>query len=703
MSDVDDDLRSALTVGGDAGRSIAAFDWSATTLGPMAAWPFALRQAVALMLRTPFPVHVSWGPDLVLLHNDAFRSVLGSTRSPAIGRGLRDCFASEWESFIAPRLRSPLERGETSWSHDEMLVLDRHGWDEEVHVASAYVPIGLRSDGGAEGLFAFCLETTDEVVSRRRSDTLIGLDRVLDVDHADVVAMCAAAVDHLATSIDSPVAVVIEPGDSVSDVVAVAGAVVDGSEVRAGRSELDAMVSRPGGSMVSLAELGLTPFDRDDWPHVADLATVHEVGDHRLVLGRHPGLWHDDRYSDHNDAIAAKLRVAAARVEFDRRARADHDAHMELDRVRDALLSDVSHELRTPLALISGSTRELRHDDGLTDDERARLWGLTERNIDRLRRLVESLLAYGRLEAGHLEPQFEPCDLARLTADSCHSFVTEFRRAGIDFDVAIEPLAGQVEVDPDLWETVVLNLLSNAYKFTLAGRVAVRLEPDGEHRVRFTVSDTGVGIAPEHRELLFERFGRVRDQQARTDEGAGIGLALVAAIVDRHGGSIAVDSTPGVGTTMTVVVPTGGPEQPERAETTSPREHAADALDRPVVVDRTKRLLVVDDSDDLLSLLELVLSRHWVVHTASNGEHALDVLEGVTPDLVITDHQMPIVDGPALVRTLRERADTVDVPIILLTGRADADPAVHELIDAVVRKPFTTHDLVTTARSLLTR
>ena len=369
----------------------------------------------------------------------------------------------------------------------------------------------------------------------------------------------------------------------------------------------------------------------------------------------------------------------------------------------------MSHELRTPLALISATMHELRFGADLTDAERDTMWQISERNADRLRRLVNSLLAYGRLEAGHLETNLAATDVHALTTQTCASFAGEFERAGIRYVVDVDTIDQLLLVDAEMWETVVLNLLSNAYKFTLHGSVSVRLE----HRpvdglLVFTVTDTGAGIPPEQVGRVFDRFERVRGQAARTDEGAGIGLALVKAIVDRHSGSIAVTTSLGSGTTMMVTLPA----VPAPSSTSDAAADLDASLPTPMV-DRgsekdtglgRQRLMIVDDSEDVTTLLVVALSRRWHITTARNGEEALKQLSRVPVDLIITDAMMPVMDGRSLARCLRARRDTATVPVILLTGFGAATPeAVDGLIDQVIAKPFKIADLMSAIEILLAK
>src|SRR5690606_33299549 len=206
-----------------------------------------------------------------------------------------------------------------------------------------------------------------------------------------------------------------------------------------------------------------------------------------------------------------------------------------LDRAKTAFFSNVSHESRTPLTLMLGPTR-----DALASPERA-LSGddldTVYRNQLRLLKLVNTLLEFSRIEAGRVDARFEPTDLAALTTDLASAFRSATTRAGLALEVDCRPLDEPAYVDPAMWEKIVLNLISNAFKFTLEGSIAVELEAQGEH-VELRVRDTGVGIAPGDLDRIFERFHQAPRSAARTHEGSGIGLALVQELVTIHGGTI---------------------------------------------------------------------------------------------------------------------------------------------------------------------
>jgi signal transduction histidine kinase len=268
-----------------------------------------------------------------------------------------------------------------------------------------------------------------------------------------------------------------------------------------------------------------------------------------LVAGVSPNRELDEGYQSFFQLLAGQVSVALrnARAYADERRRAE--ALEELDRVKTAFFSNVSHEFRTPLTLMLGPVEDLLASRRLGDAERREL-ELVHRNALRLLRLVNTLLDFSRLEAGRLEASFEPLDLATLTVDLASSFRSAIERAGLVLKVDCPPLASPVFVDRELWEKIVLNLLSNALKFTFEGSICVRLRQAGGE-VLLTVEDTGTGIPAADQPHLFDRFFRVKGARSRTHEGSGIGLSLVRELAHLHGGSVRVASDEGRGTAFT--------------------------------------------------------------------------------------------------------------------------------------------------------
>ncbi|MGE0042419.1 MAG: ATP-binding protein [Vicinamibacterales bacterium] len=401
----------------------------------------------------------------------------------------------------------------------------------------------------------------------------------------------------------------------------------------------------------------------------------------------------------------------------------------ELDVAKTTFFSNVSHEFRTPLTLMLGPL-----EDGLADAEEplgprqsARV-GLARDNALRLLKLVNALLDFSRLEAGRLRAHFAPLDVSTFTLELAGMFQSAFERAGLRFVVDCPPLDGPLWVDRDMWEKIVPNLVSNAFKFTLSGEVAVRLL-DGPDHVVLEVADTGSGIPEAELPHIFERFHRVAGASGRTHEGTGIGLSLVRELVELHGGRVSVESGVGRGSTFRVEIPRGFGHLPADAVSHTPSDprlprdgvaHAAEAAgwlgpqgavarpahppDRPDHAESLPdaRVLVVDDNPDLRAYVASLLESTWVVVTAVDGVEALEAIRANPPDIVVSDVMMPRLDGVGLVRALRGDPGTRSIPVILLSARAGEESAVVGLdagSDDYLMKPFSARELIARVRT----
>jgi signal transduction histidine kinase len=239
-----------------------------------------------------------------------------------------------------------------------------------------------------------------------------------------------------------------------------------------------------------------------------------------------------------------------------------NDKLSRLDELKTRFFSNVSHEFRTPLTLMLGPVEQLLASahGTLTDAQREEL-EVVRRNARRLLKLVNTLLDFSRIEAARMQVAYEPTDLSALTAELANTFRSVVEQAGISFIVDCPPLPEQVYVDREMWEKIVLNLVSNAFKFTFEGTIEVSLRWAGD-RVALAVRDTGTGIPEEELPRLFERFHRVQRARGRTHEGSGIGLALVRELAGFHGGTVEVTSAVGEGSTFTVVIAAGAAHLP---------------------------------------------------------------------------------------------------------------------------------------------
>ncbi|HTU58435.1 MAG TPA: ATP-binding protein, partial [Polyangiales bacterium] len=312
--------------------------------------------------------------------------------------------------------------------------------------------------------------------------------------------------------------------------------------------------------------------------------------------------------------------------------------------------------------------------------------------------------------------------LAHITAGMAGSFQSLVESAGMSLHVDCPEVREPVFIDRSMWEKVVSNLVSNAFKFTLEGGISVRLIEHDE-RVELVVSDTGTGI-PEH-ELprIFERFHRASGTRGRSYEGTGIGLSLVRELVALHGGSIRVESSVGRGSTFIVSLPFGTEHLPKDRITSEGSDVVSGTTASQFVLEATQwlpaakgggrqsepplssaRILVVDDNADMRSYITGLLGRYWQVETATDGEAALALIKQNVPSLILSDVMMPGMDGFTFLRRLRASPATRSIPLILLSARAGEEAVVEGLetgADDYLVKPFSGRELITRVRSHL--
>jgi PAS domain S-box-containing protein len=432
-----------------------------------------------------------------------------------------------------------------------------------------------------------------------------------------------------------------------------------------------------------------------------------------LVLAASAGHTLDGDYEEFLRLIARQTEVllsgALAYEAEQRRA----EGLAELDRAKTAFFANVSHEFRTPLTLITGPVANLLATDQVDRTRLRTELDVIHRSALRLGKLVNTLLDFSRIEAGRESARYERLDLAALTAELASVFRAAIEAAGLAFVVDCVPTRESVYVDRSMWEKIVLNLLSNALKFTLTGSITVSLYDDPDGAV-LRVADTGTGIAAEELPRLFERFHRVPNAQARSGEGSGIGLAMVRELVGLNGGTITVDSTVDAGTTCTVRIPFGSAhlgsgdvvaDEPETAELELGESFVKEAGrwlagERAVeggTLTAESTVLVADDDTDMREYLERLLRPTYRVVAVADGHLALTAALADPPDLVVSDVTMPGLDGLALVAALRGDHRTARIPVLLLSARAGQEASIDGLAagaDDYLVKPFEAKELL---------
>src|SRR5688572_16542803 len=708
-----------LVGGGELGALIRAKDWAAASLGPIEGWPQSLRRAVSILFPSKAQIVLFWGPDLVAIYNDAYGPVCGAKHPTALGKPAREAWSELWD-VLEPLLAGVVDTGEAFWAKDMMFVMERHGYVEETYFDVSYDPVRDES-GHVGGVFCIVSETTGRVIGERRLAALRDLGRVGNgaTSAGAVFRNTAVVLENYGKDLPFAALYSWDAASGTGRLEAVAGIAAGdaGAPLQIDSSNRHESWPLGGDAEIVLAE---PPADvllpGGPWPESVKQAAILKLATRAnetygyLVCGLSARRKFDDDYRDFVRLAGGNISAALAGVRAleDERQRAEKLA--ELDRAKTAFFSNVSHEFRTPLTLMLGPIEDLlTKSEGLTADDRA-LLTVTQRNGVRMLRLVNTLLDFARIEAGRAQATYQPTDLCTLTIDLASNFRSACERAGIRFVVDCAQLPDPIYVDHEMWEKIVLNLLSNAFKFTFEGEIAVRIHDAGT-AVELAVSDTGTGIPAEELPRMFERFHRVENARGRSHEGSGIGLALVQELVKLHGGSIAAESELGAGTTFTIRVPLGcahlTPHQVSdsggRAATSTratsyveealrwlPESHA-DAepfasSELPLTQgaelgaqDARPCVLVADDNADMRQYAVRLLAERYRVVAVADGEAALAAARARPPDLALTDVMMPRLDGFGLLRELRADARTRDIPVILLSARAGEESRLEGL------------------------
>jgi signal transduction histidine kinase/FixJ family two-component response regulator len=721
-------------------------DWSGTPLGRLSAWPQSLKSAVEIMLNSSYPMLVWWGPTLIQLYNDAYTPVLGLRHPSGLGQPAAECWAEAWPT-VGPLADAVMSKVVSTWSERLQIVMTRNGWPEEVYMTFSYSPI-TDHDGAIGGLFCACTEETQRVLAERRLSCLKDLGEESG-QATSVEQACATALQVLDRDRhDLPFALVYlndaeghTANLSEAREIGLNSSVCPRSiDLQNGRScwSLGEVNRTKSALELDLSEAGFDSIPSRVWPEPVTRALVLPMarpGQDRLagfaIAGISPRLNLDEGYRAFLELVARQVATSIASAQAYQEERRRAEALAEIDRVKTEFFSNVSHEFRTPLTLMLGPLEQLISRPALPEGDREPLT-VAHRNALRLLKLVNTLLDFSRVEAGRARAKFEPTDLAAYTAELASNFRSACERAGLDLTIDRPPTPVRANVDREMWEKVVLNLLSNAFKFTFTGSISVMLRARGS-QVELRVSDTGIGIPVDELPHIFERFHRVESARGRTHEGTGIGLALVQELVKLHNGTISVESTPRQGSTFSVRIPSGnevhiadaeGVESarelastavhaeaflaealrwlPDATKTSTPVENKNDMSvperERPESPEpdrNPERILVVDDNADMRDYVQRLLSGRYEVVTASNGEEGLQLTLREPPDLTLADIMMPGMNGFGLLHSLRSHPVTAERPVILLSARAGEEARSEGMeagADDYLVKPFSSRE-----------
>lgn len=407
-------------------------------------------------------------------------------------------------------------------------------------------------------------------------------------------------------------------------------------------------------------------------------------------------------------AVAAIVLFAVLRYLYIRSVRIRNRLHMA------QVFMNISHELLTPLTVISASVERLR----AQDPRFATDYALMELNVERMTRLLQQILEASKSQSGELKLLVSQGDVMEYIRQTALCIEPLMHKNGLDFTISCHPQSMMGWIDTDKLDKIIYNLLSNAAKFTRTpGRVTLEAQTNDDYdHVIIRVSDTGIGISPDQRRHLFRRF-HDGDYRRMKVSGTGLGLALTRDLVFLHGGTIDCDSKEGEGTVFTVTLPISKDQfTPAQIDTShpidlsTPRTAIIDlpALtaerEEPVALQADKitpdedayHVLIVEDNEELLMLMQTMMSTKYHIQTARNGLEALERVQQEEPDLIVADVMMPEMDGNELTRRLKSSTQWNHLPIILLTAKTSDDDRKASMLlgaDEYMNKPFRLGDL----------
>ncbi|RUT01238.1 hypothetical protein DSM106972_067890 [Dulcicalothrix desertica PCC 7102] len=729
-----------LNGGGEMGERIRSFNWAATPLGDVKNFPQSLRSAISILLPSKSQIGLFWGQDFIKLYNDAFSSVLGVKHPYVLGTPARSCWSEIWET-LEPLLNGVVETGEAFWAQDYLFLIDRSGYIEETYFDISYDPVRDES-GGVGGVFCIVRENTGRVLGDRRLETLRDLAIQTAQTNTAEAACEQAAVVLSQNPFDISFALLYSlDADGIARRVGVTGIEPDlqcspsiinvddavwmqwslAQALSTGQPQIVTDLQTPKDDAIPNVVLG-NATSRCNTAMVLPLTRASEQRPFGfLITGISPFRKLDAAYKDFLELVASSITTAIINARSKEEERQRAEALAELDRAKTNFFSNISHEFRTPLTLILGPLAQTLATAPELGNEHRQQLETVQRNGQRLLKLVNTLLDFSRIEAKRVQMNYEPTDVASLTAELASLFRSTIEYAGIRLIVNCPTLPEPVYVDRDSWEKIVLNLLSNAFKFTFSGEIEVSLlwAPT---QVELKVRDTGIGIKESELSRLFEKFYRVQGAKGRNTEGSGIGLSLVQELVHLHGGTIDVSSVECKGTCFTVSIPTSNAHISENQiktstanSTTNASSYVKEALrwlptkeesNQHLVssVSNIPRILLADDNADMRAYIQRLLEPEYEVETVTDGNAAFLAALKYPPDLVLTDVMMPNLDGFGLLKALRHNPTTREIPIILLSARAGEESRIEGLnagADDYLVKPFSARELLARVKANL--
>jgi len=724
----DSEIDYLFSGGGEMGYRIKNFDWSKTSIGPIETWPQSLKTIVRIMLTSRQPIWIGWGPDLIKLYNDPYKSIVGGKHPDALGKPASEVWSEIWQA-IAPMLHQVMYQNEGTYVESQLLIMERYGYSEETYYTFSYNPVP-DENGQVGGMFCTNTDDTQRVIGERQ----LALLRILAAETIKATSAdetCSLTIKSLKQiSADIPFALIYMFDENTNEYKLSGNFGIEWLDkakpevIKAGDNSFWPFEQLQTKEPIVVEDLSTKYFSFADqeWDHASKQAVIVPLGQladghssATIIMGLNPLRRFDDSYESFIKLVAGQISSSFANVqkyEFERKK--IHELE-ELDKAKTAFFSNISHEFRTPITLMLGPLEELLNKPQTKQNKHEKdILEITHRNAMRLLKLVNSLLDFSRIESGRQQANFELEDIVEMTRELASNFISILEKAGLDFEIEATSFIQPVYIDKEMWEKIVFNLLSNAFKYTLKGKITLKIYSDNHHAV-LEVSDTGIGIGKKELPKIFERFHRSQNAiMGRSFEGTGIGLSLVKEMVNLHGGTIDLTSTEGKGSTFTVKIPFGKKHIKEEnirknvlfdnelvrqsfiedgnsllLPNTSANNNAIDK-DRATV-------LVVDDNADMRQYLVNLINTKYNVITAVNGLDALHQVQKRKPDLLLSDIMMPIMNGFDLLKHIRSQESTRAIPFIILSARAGEEATIEGVgagADDYLIKPFSAKELL---------
>ncbi|HTL07497.1 MAG TPA: ATP-binding protein [Chitinophagaceae bacterium] len=704
-----------LAGGGEMGERLRAFHWHNTSLGNPAQWPQSLKTCVRIMLSSQQPIWIGWGKELVKLYNDAYIDIVRGKHPVALGQPASVVWKDIWKD-IEPLLTRAMQHDQGTYVESQLLIMERSGFPEETYYTFSYTPV-LGDDGKPAGIICYNTADTERIINERSLKTLQDLDTLAE-NKTELEVYKSAIRSIEKNDRDFPFALIhrIAPDAPPEHV---AGFPLELKEdIAVALAENRICITQVNQRWQNLPR---GPWDSmpDQLLHVPLHGANNDVPLAVLTVGLNPYRKVDLAYRNFIQLIADQISLSvnnALAYELERKRAAELEA---LDKAKTLFFTNISHEFRTPITLMLGPLEEMINTTtAIVGEEEKEKLALTHRNAMRLLKLVNTLLDFSRIESGRQKAALVPTDISSFTKRIASSFQPLVEKAGLRFTINVQPVPQPVPLDRDMWEKIVFNLLSNAFKYTLRGGITVSLAAQGDIAT-LTVEDTGVGIPPAELPHMFDRFHRVENSAGRTHEGTGIGLSLTRELVLLHKGDISVESGVNKGSRFTVRIPMAQDATTELLSEPPAKELSYDSvadlyLDEasfllnnngtyrkevtavPETQDQALTILVVDDNADMRQYLSVIVGRAYNVKLATNGRDALQQVLEQPPDLILSDIMMPVMDGIEMLTKLKKDPSTAHIPVLLITARAGEESKMEGYetgADDYLVKPFSSKEL----------